>query len=471
MSEMTYEMAQDDEIFEEWTENLEKAKKEAEAKKSSSNYTKPEYEDIQYVGLTKDHPTIIRLVGNFVEEDLRAKRPYSSDAKFLHISRVKSDDKKTTFYLQLPLRSDDPETDHLMWRIIDRIYQKQWIKDPATGKNKPVNIIESQHPDIFKLVNKGGFTEEDGKWPYLYAKGWRGTEMLLINCIDRRDDWCKTNKHTKLLSKSVNVTEDGKVYAEKGIPAFGFYDTLGNLRKNFKQGWEHYDLVITRTGENKDTKTNVYNGTAFTTPAAISAGLDKSMGIDESEYKYVSQEPGLTAEELSYQRYDLDKNFKVTSYHTINKYLSNSIKKIDAALNTHFYDDLQQLVKEEKEKWDQENKDAVKDAPVNVTASKVEESVQSTSTSEPTVTRTVQPEVSEGLSATKIALLKGYSELSEEQKSYIKDVAVKADGSLDHIVWTDNAPALLDCPLDQGGCGQLSPNSFTVCPVCGKHFA
>jgi hypothetical protein len=76
-----------------------------------------------------------------------------------------------------------------------------------------------------------------------------------------------------------------------------------------------------------------------------------------------------------------------------------------------------------------------------------------------------------GLSAEKIAVLKGYSELTDEEKSYIKDVVLKADGSLDHVEWTENAPALLDCPAADGGCGQLSPNSFKLCPCCGKHFA
>ena len=87
------------------------------------------------------------------------------------------------------------------------------------------------------------------------------------------------------------------------------------------------------------------------------------------------------------------------------------------------------------------------------------------------VTRTVAQEApASGLTPEKLAVLKGYNELSTEQKSYIKDVILNSDGSLNHIEWTDTAPSLLDCPTDQGGCGQLSPNSFSVCPCCGKHF-
>ena len=111
---------------------------EEERKKNSGNYQKREYEAIKYVGLSKEHPTIVRFVGNFVAEDLKAHRPNPTDMKFMHISKVKSDDGKNTFYLYLPLRSDEPEQDHLMWKIIDKVYAKDWVKDPATNKNKSI---------------------------------------------------------------------------------------------------------------------------------------------------------------------------------------------------------------------------------------------------------------------------------------------------------------------------------------------
>ena len=497
MNETQFTASNDDDIFNSWVASEdERKKKEDERKKNSGNYQKREYEAIKYVGLSKEHPTIVRFVGNFVAEDLKAHRPNPSDMKFMHISKVKSDDGKTVFYLYLPLRADEPEQDHLMWKIIDKVYAKEWVKDPATGKNKPIETFKIHHPDVYEKVNKGGYTEADGKWPYMFARGWKGPEMLLINVIDRRDDWCKTNKHTKLISKNVNVTPDGKEYADFGVPAFGFFGPLTNLRNNFKMGWEKYDVVITKTGEKLDTVTNMFNGTAFTNPAAIKANLDKSMGIDPAEYKFISQEPALTAEELNYARYDLDENFRVTSYHTIDKYLGKTIQLIDAACNedalkagkkadSHFYEDLQALVKEESEQWAKEKaaKEAAAPAetPVQETAPVANEApatqaAPSFDNMAPVqeaapVTRTVAQETpASGLTPEKLAVLKGYNELSAEQKSYIKDVILNSDGSLNHIEWTDTAPSLLDCPVDQKGCGQLSPNSFSLCPACGKHF-
>jgi hypothetical protein len=486
MNETQFTASNDDDIFNSW---IASEKEREEKEKTSKNYQKREYEAIKYVGLSKEHPTIVRFVGNFVAEDLKAHRPNPSDMKFMHISKIKSDDGKTTFYLYLPLRSDEPEQDHLMWKIIDTVYAKEWVKDPATGKNKPIETFKIKHPDVYEKVNKGGFTEADGKWPYMYARGWKGPEMLLINVIDRRDDWCKVNKHTKLISKNVNVTAEGKEYADFGVPAFGFFGPLTNLRNNFKMGWEKYDVVITKTGEKLDTVTNMFNGTAFTNPAAIATNLDKAMGIDPAEYKFISQEPALTEEELNYARYDLDENFRVTSYRTIDKYLGKTIQLIDAAVNedrinagkspdSHFYADLQKLVKEEADAWAKEKaaqdvaqgiaSEAAPATPTETQPAPSFETMAPVQEAAP-IARTVSQEAS-GLSAEKLAVLKGYNELSTEQKSYIKDVVLNSDGTLNHIEWTETAPSLLDCPKDMGGCGQLSPNSFHLCPACGKHF-
>lgn len=473
MSDSQFARSNDDDIFNEWLSSEEEREKE-----KKNRFPPKEYEKIKYVGLSKEHPTIVRFVGNFVEEDPLAHRKNPTDMKFMHISKIKDDSGKV-FYLYLPLRGDDPETDHIMWRIIDKVFAKEWIKDPKTGKKKSVDINESEHPAIYEMVKKGGFTAADGEMTYKCARGWKGPEMFLINCIDRRDDWCKVNKHTKILSKNVNVSvnKDGQEteFAEFGVPAYGFFGPLTTLRKNFKQGWEKFDVVITRTGNGTETVNNLFNGTAFTSPAALQAGLDKGMGIKEEEYKFISQNNDLTDEELSYQRYDLDENFKTTSYHTLKKKLFKSIQKIDLELDTHFAQELTQLEEEESKKWKEENNIKETESTEKETVATEEASTHITEDATPAnkapVTRRTVASESTGLSAEKIAVLKGYNQMSAEEKSYIKDVILKADGTIDHIEWTDTAPALLDCPRDQGGCGQLSPNSMSLCPVCAKRFA
>jgi hypothetical protein len=144
--------SEDDDAFNEW---LNSEEKKAADKKAAQEAAKEggDYDDIKYVGLSKDHPTIVRFVGNFVEEDPLAHRKNPTDMKFMHISKIKGDDGKP-FYLYLPLRGDDPEQDHLIWRIVDKVLEKEWIKDPKTGKKVGVEIHAEDHPEIYEMVKR-----------------------------------------------------------------------------------------------------------------------------------------------------------------------------------------------------------------------------------------------------------------------------------------------------------------------------
>ena len=83
MSDLQFARSNDDDIFNEWLSS------EEEREKNKGNRFPPkEYEKIKYVGLSKEHPTIVRFVGNFVEEDPLAHRKNPSDMKFMHISKM-----------------------------------------------------------------------------------------------------------------------------------------------------------------------------------------------------------------------------------------------------------------------------------------------------------------------------------------------------------------------------------------------
>ena len=72
--------------------------------------------------------------------------------------------------------------------------------------------------------------------------------------------------------------------------------------------------------------------------------------------------------------------------------------------------------------------------------------------------------VATGLTADKIALLKGYDMLPEASKNRIKDVT-NINGKV-NIVWDTEA----DC-LACDSCGAMSPEQGTThCPVCGVKF-
>ena len=215
--------------------------------------------------------------------------------------------------------------------------------------------------------------------------------------------------------------------------------------------------------------------------------------------KYISKDTFLTDEEKSWKRYEISKLYAPTTYNKILTHLGNTIKAIDADLKRNFYEELQGLAEREKkefeEKYGNSNVEAsdvdvpteedspldesnILAAPANTSAVAQTSSVpiQETVNPTPTVGRTiVQPTpaatVSTGLSADKIALLKGWSLLSPEEQAQIKDVVLNADGTIKEIVYSESSAPGIQCIDEKGqGCGYYSPSDFSHCSVCGASY-
>ena len=166
-----------------------------------------------------------------------------TDAHEIFVSRI-LDDNGNRMKLKLPLHAEDPAHEHIMWRIINKVNEVLWVKDPVTGKSDK-KYKYADRP-WFEKVNKGGYAPTDQA--YQYSKGWKGQQVIIMNVIDREDNWCKENKHTKLLSKKINVSTDGTEYPEDGVPSFGFCNELSKIVTTYGS-WERYDVQIRRTGQ------------------------------------------------------------------------------------------------------------------------------------------------------------------------------------------------------------------------------
>ena len=188
----------------------------------------PNYEVIKWTGLESGKLKIVRALGenpdfHIGEEDTRSTGK-SYDARVVRIARIIDDRGKQTRII-LPLR--DRDSNHIMWRIIDRMNEIEWHRD-SDGKSTKTFINKESHADIFNIVNYNGLPESDPKRKFgLPGKGWQGKEYFIMNIIDRgMMDWHRQNKHTVLLSKNVNIRkqDDGKIteFVEEGVPAFGF---------------------------------------------------------------------------------------------------------------------------------------------------------------------------------------------------------------------------------------------------------
>ena len=448
----------DDEEFAAFAKRAEE--EAAQQNKSGSSFTPKDYDKIEWVGL-EEKAKIIRIVGGAPSSMRPGSHVNPTDAHEIFVSTILDDNGKR-MKLKLPLHADDISHEHIMWRIINKVNEVKWVKG-ADGKSTKVNVNE-QYP-WFEKVNKGGFAPTDKS--YQYSKGWKGQQVVIMNVIDREDNWCAENKHTKLLSKK--LSGDNGEFAEIGVPSFGFCSALSNIVKSYGS-WERYDVQVRRTGQ-KTTPIDVKQATLYKKNGLVQE-------LDKDKLQYVSLNETLTPEELEYERYDISKFFAPTTYQKILSKLGNTIKSIDVDLRTNFYEELQALAEKEKKEFEEvygSNAPTPEAAPVQT--STVAQPTQTTPVAEAAPARTAVREAvstpASGLTPDKIALLKGWNLLTDEEKSVIVDVIKNPDGTLADIVYNTDHP-VLSCPSvfpdGSHGCGINAPDFFHRCPACNKEF-
>ena len=434
---------------------------EANRASSSNGNSQITYEEQKWVGLDQGKYHIMRIVGNPPESMTPGFKASDTDAHEIYYSEIKADDGKK-FQLRLPVRGDLPEKDHLMWRIIDKVLTVTWVNKVKTYK------YQDKFPDIFNKVKFGGWdsTNPAEAKSHQYSKGWSGQKIVLLNVIDREDNWCAENKHTKLLARQITTKQypDGSVaeFVSKGIPSYGFLNKLGGLVANYKT-WENYDIGVKRTVI-KTEPYQIINATAFVN--------GKIPEIPQDKVPLVNLEP-LSDAERAYERYNIAKLFGPVTYNKIDAKLGATIKLIDANLGTNFYDELQRLKAEETAKWEADKAAKEAEAASETTApaqaasapaAPVTESVTQPAPA-PAARRVVAPATASGIDT---SLLKGYDFLTPEQKAEIVSVAKKADGALDITYRSaDGSPVTtVPCPI----CGAPGLMSHTHCVACGTEF-
>ena len=423
-----------------------------------------DYEKIAWTGLEQKKMSVIRFLG----QPPVSTKPSAgiADAIEIFTSDIKDDNGKK-MRLNLPLRTDISEHDHLMWKIIDEITKINWENDPKDDKKRVKYFMyDRKNPELFNRVYKGGYNaEKDGK-QFAYAKGWAGQQVLIANVIDRkRMDWHRENKHSMLLSKDIRFgdqpREDGTYaeYISTGVPSFGFKNLIGQLVGTYGN-WEKYDIGITRTGD----KQSPYK--------VINASMCKDKDIPELPKDLVEFTFGttpLTEEELSWDRYDLKKLFMPTPYFRIMSRLGGTIKAIDVECGTRFYETLTQLAAEEKAKWEADNKAKQEalaggtSAPVG-TPSAVAPAVKTPAPVRAAVTRApAAPKTA----AFDPADLKGWNTLTLEEKAQVVNVVKDNAGIVVDVEYSADSASPVGC----NKCGIPSPNSFLHCPACGEDFS
>jgi len=416
----------------------------------------------------------VRFVGNYP----MARHGDPTAAKIINVAMIVGDDGKK-FRCIYPLREE--RKDWIMWRIFNKVADSTWDKNSKTRKYK-----HEGSPCLHQVLTNG--LESN------YEAGWYPKSVVVTNVIARdRMQWHRENKKTLLLSKKVGYSKtDGTPFYEIGFPAGSFKELLIDGVVEYSGDWEMYDVLIKRMSEKP-----YYS--------VLHATDDKKKFVNElstfSYYEQMALAP-LTQEELSWERYDIDRMFPVTSYTKLHNHLGIWIRKIDAEFRTNFSAELEELAAEESAKWaaeearnpssaasatESEDEEDGENYTAEATASSMEEAVSTTSeysaptsvspaavvTPPPPASRAATPApasrraTSVGLDWTKLAQThKGVGALTPEEKACI--TSVNPDGSFVYNVPAGvNANCLCE---DETTCRFITPDSFHVCPKCGILF-
>lgn len=420
---------------------------EAEAKKSTNRgtFTK-NYEDIKYAGLTQNVSSVIRAVGAPIDTNYD-----NTTARTVTMTKIIGDDGKK-FRVVRPSFTQDPN--YIINKIISKVKQVKYVNSEKTYP------VKDKFPEIWNIIDKNGLTKADKQ--YMYDKGWVGSEVIIMNVIDRAQmDWHKENKHTMILAKSV-TEKDGNTYVEEGISSFSAKPQFVKLIKHYG-AWEKYDISVIKTGD----KANAY---------IISNATKNPELVEGPNAEYISDLDHLTDEERSWERYDLEKLYRITTNTKIYNKLKETIARIDAALKTNFLDELKAEVEKEKALFDEMygNKDEEEEttsAPITITESVETEPIEipSYEPEEIPVQETVTPVRTRAASIPKPTAvgtdLPFYTSIPDGLKGKILSAVKQANGKWD-IKW--DYQNVLACPNTD--CQAVSPVECTCCPACGMKF-
>ena len=413
-----------------------------------------QYDPVNYTALG-EHYKQIRLLGNPIE--FRNQDPFSP--KVINVAWLVGDDDKR-FRVIYPDKDENPGW--ILWKILAKVLRYNWNK---AKKEKEYMFPDS---DIFKRVHTNNSINP-------YDKGWEPSKLVAQNCIDRSAmDWHRENKKTLLLSRRVSETtrEDGTVnqFFDLGYPS-SIYNNVMNEIVSYAGGWSNYDLLLKKVDADPW--------------YIIRHAVDdyKKFAGELSTFAYFEQYAGapLTQEEQSWERFNIDKIFPVTSYTKIMNRLKGAIIQVDATFKTSFFSELERLVEvEEKNRPKKEDSDVSSDSnessftpaasvassnptPAAVSANPPvfapEVAAPVAETPAPAARRVVSEKAAVDWANLAALGYAGVMKMDEAAKASV--LAVNPDGS-----FTWNGGDLAECPK----CKFMSPMSVPVCAKCGAIF-
>ena len=197
--------------------NKQERKAEETRRNSQGNFTG--FEEIEWCGLESKKDIVGRIIGNPIE-----MRKNSTDPKIVYYSKLVND--KGTGYIEVKWKTnEDGELDDnwILKELYDAVMKKEWVKYPDGHKN------DKGYDGEYKYTNEGKSSfirlsnNQKKDSANQYPPKSNPKKRLLLNWLDRMDNWCKENKHFKLLTSKKNFWKND----DNGKPIYFYKHASG----------------------------------------------------------------------------------------------------------------------------------------------------------------------------------------------------------------------------------------------------
>ena len=390
----------------------EQEQKRQEEEKKNRNYSK-DFDEVEYMGLT-DKPKVFRIIGNPVEA-----RELPSDPKVVYWSKIINDSGKNWMHIYWPQTPDyEIDKDWILYRLHQKVMESKWV-DYKEGEVRDPNRPKSNDKGYYVDQNTGTLSylrieknkkEGSNQFGHFYPK-----KRIVFNVIDRMDDWCQVNKHSKILSANHSPfeiqTDTGPktiYFTDCGVPN-ELYKVIWSQVIEFRAHWD-LDLIV-----HKEEKKYILRD----------AFEDK---IKEDVKKYVNVNP-LTEEEKTYELYDFDNKLYVPSgYYKLYNGLEKLFKQADLDLGTQFFPELKELYEVEKMEREKANAEAAKTQ--HSTGSPQEEPKPEPQEEKPASRRKADDAPKAASLEDKLKALPGWKHLTDQDKASMIANCISVEGEV-----------------------------------------
>lgn len=417
-------------------EQQKKMQEKAEKLAKSKGFIPVEHPE--YVPLVNNKMIIIRPIDNTPVELWEDSPGWTN--RLFYQTWLKGDDGK-----RFPFNwGFNPPFNHPVWGIARIVASGNWDAEARTM------MYDNAGCPLLADISHNGNVESS------MESGWKGTKFVLMNVIDRMDNWCQENKHTKVLVKDASWNEDYKNWnATPGAPV-SIYNEINDLSEKEMEPFNGVDFGIIRYSPGKPSANNrkIYYQVYLPSKPEILEQFDSDDWNVSS--RYVSDDT--TEEEFNYGTYDFSSMdlYKTGSTYYFLKKKKQFVKAVDEKYGTSFFKDLSVIADEEKELFIKEREQEAKDSrPVySKPAPKENEPIKEDNIPDP------NDIVENGLDIDTNVFV-GYQYLSAEEKAQIKGI-----GDGDTLIYVEDSEELDGCFK----CNTMFPLDFEYCPKCGAKY-